>query len=370
MRTRSERFDQTIASSHEATFRVAVLEPGNAAEVMVLDDIIGGSVTLDQTAAVRGRCDINLPLTDELLPTTPQHPLAPYGNEVRVSRGITYTDGTEELISLGIFRIQSVEVEDSAETGTIRISGLDRAQRVSDAKFQDPFSTLGSEQVEDVIEDVVNDVYPDVQTDFLAPVHTLTPVAVEEASDRWEFAQELARSIGAELYFDGDGVLVLRTIQEPGQGSAVATLAEGDSGVLLDTALTWNREDTYNRVVVTGENTETDETYRGEAINDNPASPTYYYGTFGQVPLWYSSPLVGSDAQAQQAAEGLLAREVGTAKTVSCGTIVNPALEPGDSVRITRERSGIDEDHLIDSMTIPLSADQPMTLETRATEVL
>ncbi len=50
----------------------------------------------------------------------------------------------------------------------------------------------------------------------------------------------------------------------------------------------------------------------------------------------------------------MLARQLGTTQQVSFGTIVDAKREPGDIVRITR-LGGIDEDHVIDSLTIPLT---------------
>ena len=53
--------------------------------------------------------------------------------------------------------------------------------------------------------------------------------------------------------------------------------------------------------------------------------------------------------------------------------IPNPALEPSDVVYVKRARAGIGEDetygeaHVIDTLTIPLTADQPITGTTRAT---
>ncbi len=63
---------------------------------------------------------------------------------------------------------------------------------------------------------------------------------------------------------------------------------------------------------------------------------------------------------------GILARELGTTQTVDFGTVTNPALEPNDVARVTRLRAGIDEDHIIDALTIGLDAAAAMTGRTRA----
>src|SRR5690606_39371279 len=61
---------------------------------------------------------------------------------------------------------------------------------------------------------------------------------------------------------------------------------------------------------------------------------------FGQVPRFYASPLITDVAQAKSAAASLLKRSLGLPYSVSFGTIVNPALEPLDPIRITYPEIG------------------------------
>ncbi len=99
-------------------------------------------------------------------------------------------------------------------------------------------------------------------------------------------------------------------------------------------------------------------------------SPTYYYGSFGRVPQFYSSPLLLTNGQALQAAQTILARQLGTTQSVAFGAVVNPALEPSDTVLIQRPVAGIDQAHIIDRLTLPLTAEGAMSGQTRSREVL
>jgi hypothetical protein len=164
------------------------------------------------------------------------------------------------------------------------------------------------------------------------------------------------------LYFDGDGILTLRPYADAG---VVATLSEGEGGVLLSATRGWSRTNAFNRVVATGENTDSSAVYRAVATDDNALSPTYYFGDFGKVPRFYDSPYIGSNDQAQDAANAILAQELGTAANVSFGIVPNPALEPEDTVYVKRERAGIDERHIIDSLSIGLGASESMSGTTR-----
>lgn len=365
MRYSTARFQTDILASHRALVEAVILDTtGAETPIGVLD----GTVTLDQNAAIRGRCDLTV--VDDgslgLIPADTGSLLAPYGNEIRISRGILYPDGTSELISLGVFRIEESDVNASSDAVQIRISGLDRAARIIDARFEDPYQVSAGVNYVTALESVLTDAWPDIVTDF--PTTTLvTPALVaQEGDDRWQFAQDMATSLGMELYFDGDGVCVLR----PSVASAaVASVVEGEGGALLEAGRSWTREGSFNAVIATGENTGLTTPARGVARDENPLSPTYYYGPFGKVPRFYSSSFLTTDAQAVDAAAALLSKELGTTQQVSFGALVLPQLEPSDTVRITREQTSIDEDHIIDSLTLPLAATGSMSGQTRTLTV-
>jgi Domain of unknown function (DUF5047) len=372
-------WDEALRGLHTVVSRATVLVDGAAVmEIPILD----GTVTLDARAATRGRCDLTVAYDEaqSLVPDAPTSLLAPYGNEVKVERGIEYVDGTVELAPLGVFRLEDVDVDDSGADLAIRIAGMDRSKRFIDARIEGPTLQIDAAklialgmaggELHHAILWLLQQAWPAVTTDLATSAIDTAPIVMEEASDRWALAQEIATSMGAELLFDGEGVAVLRPIVQAGGGAPAMELAEGDGGVLLRASRRWTREGTFNRYIATGENTGTDTPpARGVATDENPLSPTYYYGRFGKVPGWYSSPFIVTDAQASDAAQTMLAKQLGTTQEVSFGMVVNPRLAPGDVVRITRERTGIDEDHVIDSITVPLGADGVMTGTTRAVQV-
>lgn len=361
MRGVTAAFTAALAASHKVIVRVDVLTEGVVVET--IDDVIDGTVTLDQGAAARGRADLTIVGN---VPTSPSSLLAPYGNELQIWRGLRLPAG-DELVSLGIFRIDDANVDDSGDQVTIE--ALDRSARITDARFEAPYQIAAGTNYADAIENTVRAVWPGVAVDLAATDLTTPLLLAQEGDDRWTFVQAMATALAWRLYFDGDGILVGRPTQSPGAGSPVATLAEGDGGVLLGAARQWNRQGAYNRVIATGENTGESVPARGVATDDNPDSPTYYYGQFGQVPRFYTSPFITTDEQAQSAAQSILVKELGTTQAISFGTIVNPALEPDDVVRITRARTGVDEDFILDSLTIPLTAEAAMVGRTRATVV-
>lgn len=367
MRPVSAQFAAAIVQSHRLATQVEVLESGVVAGDP-LTSVASGTVTLDARAQSRGRLDITI-LDDGalgLIPAAATDPLAPYGNELRVSRGIRYPDNTTELVPLGVFRIDETEVSDSAGQLTVQIAGMDRSARIADARFEEPFQIPAGVNVATQILTLVQAAYPAVVSDFAPTPHVTGVMFIEEGADRWALCQQLATNAGMRLYFDGLGTLIFTADSQSG---IAATIAEGNGGLLVSAGRRWTRQGAFNRVIVTGENTSVGVPVRAVATDTNPLSPTYYFGPFGPVPRFFQSQFIVTAAQAQDAANAMLARELGTTQSVNFGSIVLPHLEPGDVVRITRQRAGVDEDHIIDSLTIGLGADQAMSGATRATQV-
>ena len=362
MRTVSSAFLERIAASHKVAVEITILELGE--EIATIATGISGSVTLDSTAATRGRMDVTIAGAD-LVPFTASDPLAPYGREIQIKRGIEHNGG-RELVSLGIFRIDRTQISESSDGLQIRVSGGDRSVRVIDARFEEPYQVAAGTNYATAIEELVAVADASIQFDLTATTRTTPLLTANEGDDRWKLAQDMAGSLGHLLYFDGDGVCVSRPISSTGATAPAAQLVEGDGGLLLTADRVWTRKSTFNRVIATGENTGNGTPVRGVATDDNPLSPTYYYGPFGKVPRFYASPFITTTGQAEDAAAGFLARELGTTQTVDFGTVTNPALEPNDVARVTRLRAGIDEDHIIDALTIGLDAAAAMTGRTRA----
>lgn len=361
-----DRFLETIASSHRVAIEVTVLTTdGDEVPLEVAD----GSVTLDGTAAVRGRCELTVanPL---LVPSSPASLLAPYGNELRIKRGVVYPDGTTELVALGIFGIRSARPQSDEDGTTVLVTGLDRSQRTADNPFDAPYQVPAGTLYTDAILAIVQLDYPTVAYDFATIPATTPLLSAAEEDDKWDFAQQLASAIACVLYYDGDGVLILAPAPTSVSGPSVWEVAEGENGVLLNVENEWTREGTANRVIAIGENVNETTAVRGEALDDNPRSPTYYYGPFGRVTTFYHSDMLTDAGQCAQVAAWQLALMLGTTKNLSFGSLVNPRLAPFDIVRVRRHAAGIDEDHVIDSISIPLAASESMQAATRAAQVL
>jgi hypothetical protein len=325
--------------------------------------IFSGDVQLDAGAAIRSTLVLTTDGTG-MFPDQASDLLTPYGNEVFARRGIAFGGGAIEWVSLGYFRINAVD-QDDAPDGPITISAQDRMAGIVEARLIAPLQYGSTALYGDVVEELVTEVYPwaTIEWDDDADTDALGRSLIAE-EDRHKFLDDLVTSLGKIWYWDHRGVLVIRTAPDP--DDPVWEVNAGADGVLTALARDLSREGVYNAVVATGEALDTNTPPRAVAVDDNPDSPTYWNGSFGKVPRFYTSPFITTTNQAQLTANGLLRAKLGLPYNVNFRSIANPALEPWDPVAInptgSRNQAQV---HVIDQLTVPLSVEQEMTGQTR-----
>jgi hypothetical protein len=135
--------------------------------------------------------------------------------------------------------------------------------------------------------------------------------------------------------------------------------------VLVTSARRLTSKGVYNAVVASGEATDTNPPVSAVAIDNDPNSPTYFYGPFGKVPRFYSSPFITSTDQAFSAASTDLRRQFGLPYTISLDAIPHPGLEVWDPVRVLPSVRDSWTTHALETMTIPLTHDGAMTATSR-----
>jgi hypothetical protein len=319
----------------------------------------GGEVTIDGTSS-GVRSTLSLTAAKDA-GTVLWDLLAPTGTEVMPYRGIRFIDGTVELVPLGVFGIDSQRMGHGVD-GTIDLTAPDRWARVQRARFLQPATTNGN-----AINEAIRLATAAVPVAFSK---TATSAASTKAQiwdrDRDAAIVELMQSAAAEMFFDRTGKLVARNVPKL-TNLPVWTVDAGESGVLVSADRERNRSRTCNIVVALPENVDGAAPFAPQiAYDTDPGSPTFVGGSFGQVPMFYSSPLLTTAAQALAAAKAILGRVTGLAAQVSLESSVNPALDAGDVISVVLP-GGTVETHLIDSVTIPLDAGTPQKTTTRST---
>ena len=364
MRPVTDAFLRTITGSHTMTARARVVTgfPTGTAPAGTEIPILAGEATLDATADVRSSLDLTTDGTG-MWPTVVNDLLGPYGNEIFVERGVDYGNGTTEWCSLGYFRIQAPSQANPPD-GPIRIEGKDRMQGIVDARLLAPAQFVSSDTYGDVADALVLEVYPTATIEWDDSSDT---IAIDRAliceEQRFAFLDDLVRSLGKIWFWDYRGVLVIRDPANP--ADPVYEVVAGEGGVLVSASRRLSRVGVYNAVVASGEGTDTTTPARAVAIDNSTESPTYYYGPFGPVPRFYSSPFITNDTQAASAAESTLRQALGLPYNVDFSAIPNPALEPLDPVRIRYASSAGAETHVLESLTVPLTEDEALTASPR-----
>lgn len=318
--------------------------------------------------------------------------LAPFGNELRLWRGIrvtttealTYSDLAEdyatysdldtlvdtygslvqateevtqdELVPLGVFVMTKVDIEETPGGVNIKVEGVDRSLRVSRNRWTDTYTVAAGTNVVTAITKLLQNRWDDIQLSFAASDETVgkSVFGAETDNDPWADARKLARSAGLDLFFDGDGVARLEPVPTYEEATPVETYLENEEAMVLGVKRSLSVEQTYNGVIAIGRNSNTDAIYRAEVWDDDPDSPTYRYGKFGSVPRFYESPMIQNTTTARKVANALLTRSKGAQESISWNQITDPSMEAGDLIQLTNSATKVNQLLIIDRMTIPM----------------
>ncbi|MFI6444710.1 DUF5047 domain-containing protein [Kitasatospora sp. NPDC050543] len=326
--------------------------------------ITGGSVTVDRGSKIRRA--LSLTLADPAyLPWGATDPLAVYGQQLVVSRGIRFPDGTTELAPLGTFRID--EPSGDVDLGPVTLTGKTLEAAIQDDRFTAPTSTSGYATTVAAITALIQETLP-TATILNSTVGARNPacatVVWDAQADRWDAVTQLATSMHAEIYVDVLGRFVVADIPDLSTAAPVWDVAEGPTGNLIAASRKMARAGVYNGVIVSGENSASGTPpVSGSAYDTDPTSPTMWGGPYGRVPRFYSSGLLTSAPACTDAATSMLRDAIAPNVQTSLSSLPNPALEAGDCIRLTYA-GGRQDLVLVQALTVPLDVegDFPITL--------
>lgn len=342
----SDRFLQRLAESHTPITEVRLLlTDGRTVEV----EHTGGSVTVDRGNAIRRTCTVTV-ADPALIPRTPTDQLATYGAELRISRGVSFGDGTSELVPLGVFRLDSVDGD--VNQGPVTLQGKDLSVVVADDKFTAPYTASGT---------VVSAVTALIQRSIpgAAVASSILDIGIGKRTfdiegDPWAATQEVAATAGAEVYANADGVFIIATLPDLATATPVWDIEATEGGVYIKANRGMSSDGVKNGWLARGENTAENVAPVSYLATDNdPDSPTHWGGPFGRRPGFHTSSTLITPLACQNAATLKLAQAKAPNATGDISSLPNPALEPGDVLRV-RHEDGSRELHQAASFTVPL----------------
>lgn len=355
----TDQFLNALMDSHGMTLRT---ELWFADALIGRLDVASGSVTADRGSIVRRTCDIVINpqhLDDPLIATY----LNPYGSVVKMWRGVRFPDGTMNEAPIFTGRIDSVDL--ALDGLSLRCSDL--AAQIVDARFPKQYQvTNATTRMTDLIRNLILDAMPaaDVSIDLTSTALVRNGSTWEQ--ERAEALDDLATQLGAEWFADMSGVFHLRWLPALITPTTPVEwiIDAGDSGVLIRNQVTQDRANVYNQVVVNGEAIGDVAGAFGEAHDTNPTSPTYWGGPYGKVPAIITGQTVSPNTTtgANALAKRLLAQYMSRTSSLSVTCVCNPKLQLGQVVRVFAPHLYTDGLYYVQSMSIPTTPDESMTI--------
>lgn len=358
-------YRQALAGPHTPYIRVDVLDgAGNELEIptdRIGEDgglqLLGGSMTA--TLANRVTRTLDITFDEALYPSGPGFILAPYGNRLRVSRGIKFADGSGYSWVIFTGRLQD---DVDAVDGQVSMSAMDRANEVVDAQFIAPQNSNVGARIYDQFQDLILSGVPDA-TFGASDQPSLRMPQLTWESDRAGAIDEMATSAGCYWFVLANGDFVLRKYPYAVVSPSLLTLSDGPGGT-ISAVPGRDRSTVFNSVTVTGERADGSAPVYATAQDLDPASPTYVFGNFGLRHTTLSLRTPQSQGDALGAAEDYLRTSIALTQAWTWVQPVDAALELGDVVTLNaRGESGIIQ--VVSGFTMPLDL-SPMSVTGRA----
>ncbi|MFF5285180.1 DUF5047 domain-containing protein [Streptomyces sp. NPDC013171] len=320
------RFLATLAESYTPVSRVTLFRTDGSVEQL---DHTEGTVNVGRGQQCRRSCSVSLP-DPAVIPRTARDKLSVYGAQLRIECGVQL-GSYQELVPVGQFRIETIEGD--VDDGPAVITGQSLECIVADDEFTAPWRSTGT--AVSAITALILRSIPDAAVIALATDAAIGPRTYDIGDSPWDAVGEIAATIGAEVYCDAGGSFVIAELPDLLSVTPAWTVAAGEHGVYLSATRGMSSKDVRNGVLVRGENPETGTSTPTVLVVDNdPGSPTYWGGPFGRRPRFHTSPTLTTTGQCTAAGTLLLRAAMAPNSTANLRSLVNPALEPGDVLRV------------------------------------
>lgn len=313
--------------------------------------ISDGNETRDRSLNIPEQISLTLPRRDRGFDwspgTDPTHPLAAYGQQLRIDYGIDI-GGSTEWINRGWFLI--TESSTDGDTVTVTCQGL--LTLIDEAKLVAPYQpsttdTLAS-TIRGLIEPALTVIFDGTLTD------RAVPIGMQWDTDRLGAVTEVLDAWPADAVVTEDGYLHIGPVSD--SGTPVLSLTDASTGTVIQWQGTTSRDGAFNAVVAQGEDPAGNQ-IQGVVYDQNSASPFYVGGAFNPfpVPYAYQSSLLTTVTQCRSSAAATLLRLRRTSSRKLGVTMVpHPGLVCGDIVSVTG--AGLTNTPcVIESLSLPYS---------------
>lgn len=350
----ADSFLNALTYPHQMTVRAELYYEGSlVAEV----PIISGSVQGDRNSVVRRQLDAEV--DPRLIPRDLASRLTPYGSTIRVWRGIRFPNGVVEDVAVFYGRVNALEFGRLQN----RLRASDLASFISDARFEAPYTATKGMTVVNQMKALITDVLPNATFTITTTANQTITTPATWDRERGEALDHLAATINCEWWAGPDGSFHIEPLPVLSEADPSWTLDGGETGVTISAVTQLDRAGVYNAVVVNGEPPDGTVPVRSVVRDVNPNSVTRWGGPFGKVPRFFASQFIYTQAQADKVAADMLADAIAGTQSVNISATPNPRLDVGAVVDVVNSgMSGWDGFYFVKSFTLPLVADQAMSL--------
>lgn len=317
-----DRWQRAVAGSHRAVIRMEVWS--GTEQLSENAPILSGTATEDWATGIRWHLNMTVPPTRAWLRwlSLPSLELRPY-------RGIRLSPSLTWMAPLGRYPLLPPELD--RPYAPISISVSDYYQWVSTAKFPGPVMSYPGKITGAIIRVLSEAGLPgaEVRTGNQSAAGS---VLIDKQRDEW--VASAAKSISCEVFLDRDGKPVIADAVRLGTPTSKALMGSGGTAVGVKRSPDWSK--VYNVVYASSSASDVDLPTERAAITlpshpahpnrlGSPSRPNY------RVYL-YSSPLLRSTAQIQQAARTILQRVSSMAEQYSYVCIPDPMRSASDTM--------------------------------------
>lgn len=347
----------------------------------IIGEIIGGSLSIKRGNGSRRSVTVELQNIDrEFEPNKDGNIWA--NSKFRLSLGIS-VNGEDRFFPQGVFVTKNPTVGSFPKGSTITLSGVDKFSLFSgelggtlDATYIVP----NGSDINDAIRTIFSlylDPNSQIPADPLVPI--LQSLSGGQATIPYEVTEELGGNLGGilehfwrynsrNMFYNESGRLVYENDENDSLKASLWDFTTGEVNY-LGASYSYEFENLRNKIIVVGDNIN-GVIVRGEAVNDNPQSPTSV-NRIGVKIETVTDSVIDNNTDATAYAEYLLKRKTVLQNAISLSVTPMFHLDVDQVITITDERLGLEEKRfLIESISIPLIPFQNMTISAVDTDEL
>lgn len=347
-------------------------------EVTFTIPVIDGQIIYDVTARGRRRIMLTVPLygPDGFRwdpGSDPFHPLATYGQRLRVFLGVRHLNGTTELMNQGFFLVSGTTTDETE--GTVQVTGSDLIELLSESKILLQPDSVIPLPTDTHLTALQKMLYPALHSPTLddriilnasfatMPVFNLGgTTTIRDGDDRIEIMKKIADAWPARFWVNDVGVVRFEPpLAGPKPVPDVTVTAGTVTSTLIGRGRQQNRRRAYNSVRVTSLDSATGDV-AGTALAFIDSGVLDVRGEYGWITTWYVSPYALTNDHAQDVADAQLRTGVLYTATERITCAPNPAIELNDTCRVITASGTFTG--LVAAISMPLTAGGgPMTLD-------